>query len=171
MKKVHGIVAVSNDGGMGINNEMPWYLPGDLKYFKETTLESVVIMGRKTAESVGKPLPYRLNIVLSKNKEYKPPEGFMKLSNIEQAINWAPATEQNTAYIIGGAEIFKQYHHLIDRLYLTKIDEDFECDVFFPMNILDNFKMTFYGIMPYEKNKSNPNGYKYGRFIYDKIKE
>jgi len=130
---ISGIAAIGKNRELGANGSIPWHVPEDLKHFKETTLGHPVIMGRKTFESLGikKPLPGRLNIVITRNADYKA-EGAVVVSSVEDAIAEASAHDQQEIFIIGGAEIFKCAMHLIDRLYLTVIDGEFKADTFFP---------------------------------------
>lgn len=115
---------------MGVNNDLPWYIPEDLKYFKETTMGKAMIMGRKTYESIGKPLPGRLNIVLTRNETFQA-EGVVVVHTLDEAIEKA-REYADEVMVIGGAEIFKMSLDIADRLYITEIHETFEGDTFFP---------------------------------------
>ncbi|MBI2050869.1 MAG: dihydrofolate reductase [Parcubacteria group bacterium] len=130
---ISAIAAIGKNRELGANGTIPWHVPEDLKHFKQTTLGHPVIMGRKTFESLGihKPLPGRLNIVITRNPDYKA-EGALVVSSVEDAIEEASKHDQQEIFIIGGAEIFKLAMHLINRLYLTVIDGNFEADTFFP---------------------------------------
>ena len=130
---ISAIAAIGKNRELGFRGKLPWHVPEDLKHFKETTLGRPVIMGRKTFESLGikKPLPGRLNIVITRNPDYAA-EGALVVSSIEDAIAEARKHDQEEIFIIGGAEIFKLAMHLIDRLYLTVIGGEFEADTFFP---------------------------------------
>lgn len=116
------IVAIDRNGLMGLNNELPWHLPNDLKYFKEKTLNKPIIMGRKTYESIGKALPKRKNIVLSNNPlaHYNDAIG---ITHIDDAIKIATLEEDEECFIIGGNSIFELAlkNDLVDRIYLTII--------------------------------------------------
>lgn len=127
------IVAVSENNAIGINNELPWRLPEDLKFFKRTTIGKPVIMGRKTYESLGKPLPGRLNIVLTKNKDTDIPEGVVICHTIQEAITIAEKENTDEIFIIGGGKIFEQAMHDADRLYVTRVHTNIgNADAFFP---------------------------------------
>ena len=115
--------------GIGIGNRLPWKLPEDLAHFKRTTTGHAIIMGRKTFESIGRPLPGRRNIVVSRNPAWQV-EGVLTASTPEQACVLAQHEEQ--AFIIGGAELFAQTSALAERMIVTEIDAEFECDTFFP---------------------------------------
>ncbi len=124
------IVAVSENGVIGLNGIMPWHLPKDLQYFKKITLNHTVIMGRLTFESIGKPLPNRKNIVLSNT--LKPLEGILIAKNWEEAIQLAQNDEK--VFIIGGQQTFEQalQFKLVNSIYRTLIHHSFEGDTFFP---------------------------------------
>lgn len=124
------MVAHDPNGVMGVNNDLPWHIPEDLKYFKETTMGKAMVMGRKTYESIGRPLPGRLNIVITRNAEYQA-DGVEVVQTLEEAIQMAReyATE---VMVIGGAEIFKLTMEIADRLYITEVHETYDGDTFFP---------------------------------------
>lgn len=121
------IVATSINGVIGCNNKLIWYLPTDLKKFKEITSGHPVIMGRKTYESIGKPLKNRRNIIISRNKNYKV-DGCEVVFSLEDAIKLT----NNNCFIIGGGEIYNQSIGIADKIYLTIINKEFEGDVKFP---------------------------------------
>lgn len=123
------IVAHDKNRVIGYENQMPWHLPGDLKYFKETTMGKPMIMGRKTFESIGKPLPGRRNIVITRNKDYAQ-EGIEVATSFEEALKLAGEVEE--VMIIGGAQIFQMALPIADRLYITHIDYEFKGDTYFP---------------------------------------
>lgn len=123
------IVAHDKNRVIGYENTMPWHLPGDLKYFKETTMAKPMIMGRKTFESIGRPLPGRRNIVITRNKDYQH-EGIEVVSSLEEALKLADEAEE--IMIIGGEQIFKLALPIADRLYVTLIDHEFQGDTYFP---------------------------------------
>ena len=122
------IVAADLNNGIGKNNQLLCHLPADLKFFKATTLGHPLIMGRKTFESIGKPLPGRRNMVISRNVNLKI-EGAEVFTSVEQAMKQC---HDEKVFIIGGAEIFKQSFHLADEIFRTLINHSFEADVFFP---------------------------------------
>jgi len=123
------IAAVSDNGIIGVDNKMPWYIPDDLKRFKRLTTDNVVIMGRKTYESIGQPLPNRLNIVISRNKDLVI-EGCLVVDSITKAIK--KAGNDKDIFIIGGGEIYKRAIDFADRIHLTKIHIEVEGDTTFP---------------------------------------
>lgn len=123
------IAAVADNYALGKNNQLIWNLPADLKRFKKITSHHHVIMGRKTFESLGKPLPNRTTIIISRKKNYKA-EGCVVVNSLKEALQ--AAKEDNNPYILGGAEIYKQAMEFADKLDITFIHHDFEADVFFP---------------------------------------
>ncbi|MFF3100099.1 dihydrofolate reductase [Viridibacillus arvi] len=124
------IVAHDENNVIGLNNAMPWHLPGDLAYFKRTTMGKPMIMGRKTFESIGKPLPGRTNIVITRDEEYAR-EGIVIVHSLEEALALAEK-ESEEIMIIGGEQIFRMTLPMADRLYVTKIEKQYEGDTFFP---------------------------------------
>ena len=127
------IVAASENNAIGINNELPWRLPEDLKFFKRTTMGKPVIMGRKTYESLGRPLPGRLNVVISSSANLQLPEGTVQASSISEAIAVAESEKQEEVFIIGGGKIFADSIHLADRLYITRVHTTISnADTLFP---------------------------------------
>ena len=125
------IVAVANNNVIGKDNDIPWYLPADLKYFKKTTLGHHIIMGRNCYESIGKPLPKRTNVILTRDPFYIS-SSCLVAHSIEEGLSLAHENEEVEAFIIGGGEIYKQSIQYWDKLYLTKVDLDVAGDVFFP---------------------------------------
>jgi dihydrofolate reductase len=123
------IVAVSRNNVIGKDNSLPWTLPADLKHFRETTTGHAVIMGRKTFESIGRPLPKRRNIVITRQADYAP-GGVEVMSSLEAAL--AATAKDEEAFVIGGGEIFRQALPQANRVYLTRIETDIEGDAFFP---------------------------------------
>lgn len=125
------IVAVAKNGVIGKDNKLIWHMPKDLKFFKETTNGHVIIMGRNTLESLPFLLPNRTHWVVTRNKNYVPPyEGVRVFHSAEEVMQ--AAAELDHAYIIGGAQVYKQFINLADELLVTEIDQDFEGDVSFP---------------------------------------
>ncbi len=127
--KLSLIAAVSRNNVIGKDNKMPWNLPADLQFFKTTTLGKPIIMGRKTWESLGRILPGRRHIVVTRNKDYTA-EGVEIVHSTDAALKQASNVDE--AVIIGGAHLYEEMLPLTDRLYLTEIDAEFEGDTFFP---------------------------------------
>ncbi|KOR79280.1 dihydrofolate reductase [Bacillus sp. FJAT-21352] len=124
------IVAMDQNRVIGKNNKLPWHLPSDLQYFKKVTMGHPIVMGRKTFESIGRVLPGRENVIVTRNQEFKA-EGCVVLHDIAQIKMFADNHEEEV-FVIGGAEIFKEILPFTDRLYITEIHETFEGDTFFP---------------------------------------
>lgn len=137
---INCIVAVEKGQGIGFNGSMPWpRLPGDMRWFKDKTIDQIIIMGRKTWDSIGsKSLPNRINLVLSKNKI----EGCNLCSDdpdrlLDYCKMFYPYKE---IYIIGGSAVYQHYLDIIERFYVTEIDADYQCDTFFDLNyVKENF--------------------------------
>ncbi len=125
------IVAAAENNSIGKNNQLLWHLPNDLKFFKNTTWGMPVIMGRKTFESVNKPLPGRFNIVITRQSDWKA-EGVIVASDLQDALKKAAETNCKEAFIIGGGEIYNQAFDLANKIYLTRVHQNIEGDTFFP---------------------------------------
>jgi dihydrofolate reductase len=123
------IVAMSSNRVIGVNNTLPWHLSDDLKHFKSLTTGHTIIMGRKTYESIGRPLPNRRNIVISRNSNtfY---EGVEVVHNLEDAFSIS--TNDKEVFVIGGSNIYEQALSFVDQLYITEIKKSFIGDAFFP---------------------------------------
>jgi len=130
--KISQIVACSENDCIGVNNDLPWHLPNDLKYFKKRTTNHCIIMGRKTFESIGKALPNRENIILTRNTDYAQ-EGCRVFHGLDEAIHYCESKAFDEVFFIGGAEIFKTSLGFCDTLYLTRVHTEIEeCSVSFP---------------------------------------
>ncbi|MEQ8517433.1 MAG: dihydrofolate reductase [Cytophagales bacterium] len=163
--KVSMIVAASENNVIGKNNELVWHMPADFRYFKEKTKGHIIIMGRKTFESLGKPLKYRTNIIVSKRDNYKP-EGTEVFDSIEKALKWASIQGDDEVFIIGGASIYKQSLSIADRIYLTRIHGIFEGDTYFPE------PGERWQLISSKKNSSDEkNPYDYTFLVYEKIRD
>ncbi|WP_276359861.1 dihydrofolate reductase [Daejeonella sp. H1SJ63] len=127
--KINLIVAVDENNGIGKDNQLPWHLPADLKHFKNLTSGHSILMGRKTFDSIGKALPNRRNIVISRQSELHY-QGIELCNSLEEAIKLCK--NEDEIFIIGGAQIFDQALPLSDILYLTIIHHNFDADTFFP---------------------------------------
>ncbi len=172
------IVAVAENNVIGKNNALPWHLPADMKYFRDTTMGHCVIMGRKNYDSIPlkyRPLEGRTNIVVTRQKDFKA-EGCIVANSLEEAIGEAKKKNESELFIIGGADIFKQSIDTADKIYYTKIYHSFEGDVYFPaidlpteasvQAGLNRWKLTMKTDMqPDEKNK-----FPFSFCVYEKIK-
>lgn len=161
------IVAMNKDRIIGLNNDLPWTLSDDLKYFKQTTLNSTVVMGRKTYESIGKPLPNRNNIILSRNTN-------LKIENVEvynSVLSILKRSYENTnenIYIIGGAKVYKEFLPYVNKLYITMINEDINGDTKFP-EFENKFKQVTSSDLKTEIDKKNNKELTYTFTIWEKI--
>lgn len=124
------VVAMGKNREIGKENQLLWHLPKDLKHFKEMTSNHPIIMGRKTYESIGKPLPNRTNIVISRKNDWFE-EGILIVGSIKEAIKFAKKIDENI-FIIGGGNIYEQTIDLADKLEITLVDATLEADTFFP---------------------------------------
>lgn len=161
------IAAIGKNNELGKGNDLLWRLPADQKFFRETTKGHTVIMGRKTFESLGRPLPNRRNIVITRDKNYLR-HGVDVVHSLDEAINRVrtPLTQNEEIFIIGGAEIYKQAMEQADRLYVTHIDtEDKDADVFFPEIVLVAWKE----ISHEEHKPDEKNIFPYTFSIYEKF--
>jgi len=129
------IAAVANNGVIGNGNAIPWHLPGDFAHFKRLTMGKPLIMGRRTFESIGRPLPGRTNIVVSRQQGYQP-DGVIVISDLMAALDHAQeiarADRANEVMIGGGSEIYRQAMPFADRMYITQVDLEPEGDAYFP---------------------------------------
>ena len=167
--KVSLIVAVSQNGVIGKDNDLIWHLPKDMKFFKDTTLGHHVIMGRKNFESIPhkySPLANRTNVVITRQSNYKA-EGCIVVESIEKALKIAEENGDQEPFIIGGGQIYKiaLENKLVDKVYLTKIHHSFDGDTFFPeldsewqesgrIDCLVDDKHAYnYSFLTFEKNK------------------
>ena len=132
--RVSLIVARADNGVIGIDNKLPWHLPGDLKYFKRVTMGKPVVMGRKTFESIGRPLPGRTNVVLTRNHDWSA-LGVRVVSNLRDGLKLACTQAEldgvDEVMLIGGASIYQESMALVDRMYVTQVHVSPEGDAFF----------------------------------------
>ena len=134
------LVAMAKNRVIGRDNTLPWRLSADLKRFKQLTLGHTLVMGRKTYESIGRPLPGRRMVVITRQPGFRP-EGVQVVHSLEEALAAAPADEQEL-FIGGGAEIYRQAMPLTDRLYLTVIEREVEGDAYFPELDLSRWQLV-----------------------------
>ncbi len=137
--RINFVVATNRVGTIGVDGRLPWHLPADLKHFKKLTLNAPIVMGRKTFESIGRPLPQRQNIVLTRDPSFRA-EGVEIVHDKPAALKAARAAPQ--LFVIGGAEIYRLFLDDVDRIYLTRVDSDLKGDTFFPLEWLERFKVT-----------------------------
>ncbi|MEH7236478.1 dihydrofolate reductase [Bacillus sp. JJ1562] len=156
------LLAMDKKQLIGKDNDLPWRLPADLAYFKRVTMGHPIIMGRKTYDSIGRPLPGRENIIVTRDTSYKA-EGCKVIHSIDEIVKMNDETDQEL-FVIGGAEIFKEILPYSDRLYITEIEEVFEGDTYFP-----EFDKAEWKVISKEKGiKDEKNPYEYTFFVYEK---
>lgn len=137
------IAAVGKNGVIGVNNKLPWHIPEDMAFFKKVTKDTTVIMGRKTFETLGKPLPNRKNIVLTRDENWTY-EGVTVIHSLVDSISFRGPD----IFVIGGAEVYELMMPMVDEVWLTEIDQEFEGDTFFPH--YSNGTFNHPDFMPYE---------------------
>jgi len=136
-----GIVAVSKNYAIGKGGKLPWHYPSDLKFFKETTTGNAVVMGANTWRSIGRPLPNRLNIVLSRTGTVDIPSPVIKLSSKHEVVSLAQYFDRDV-FIIGGAQTFSEFADVIEKWIVTYVPEDIVGDAFIHENFLEGFELN-----------------------------
>lgn len=164
------IVAIGREREIGVGNTIPWDLPEDRKRFKEITEGHTVIMGRKTYESIiealGKPLPQRKNIIVTSDQDFQALPGCIVVHSVEEAL--ATAGQNEKVFIIGGATIYEQTLHLVEKLYLTQVEGTYpEADTFFPKFDKDEWRL----VQEIPANPSIPNATDYRFLVYERKKQ
>ena len=150
---ISAIVATANNRVIGKDNDIPWYLPADLKYFKRVTLNHHIIMGRKCFQSIGRPLPKRTNVIITRNP-YFIASSCIVVNSLEEALSVAENNGETEVFIIGGGQIYELAMPYIDRLYLTEVDLEVDGTVYFPEINLEEWELTTTeSHLPDEKNK------------------
>ncbi len=139
MTTISLIVATANNGVIGINNTLPWHLPEDLKRFRALTTGHHIVMGRKTYESLGRLLPNRVTVIVTRNKSYKV-EGALIAHSLQEAVKLCKNDDE--VFIIGGAELYKEGLKVAQQLYVTEVDLDVQGDAFFPEFDLQDWQET-----------------------------
>jgi dihydrofolate reductase len=155
------VVATDNHSGIGIRNTLPWHLPEDLAHFKRTTSGHPIIMGRKTFDSIGRPLPNRRNIVVTRNATWQH-DNVDVASSLEAAI---ALVGTQAAFIIGGAQIYQEALPLVNRIIITRIDYSFDCDAHFPA-----IDPAIWTEVAKETHHSEKNGWDYAFVTLEKVK-
>jgi len=154
--KISMVVAMDAKGVIGRDNGLPWHLPADLQHFKRTTMGKPILMGRKTHESIGRPLPGRTNIVITRDSGYQA-DGCVVVHSIDAALE--AAGDQDEIMVIGGAEFYRQVLPRTDTIYLTRINESFDGDTRFPdLNAADWREVER---SDHEADSKNPHDYSF----------
>lgn len=158
------IVARARNGVIGRHNQLPWHLPEDLAFFKRTTLGAPVIMGRKTHESIGRPLPGRRNLVVTRDPK-RVFAGCETVSNLAHALELCASASVPQAFLIGGAQLYAEGLNYADQLIITEIDKDFDGDAFFPKPD----PLVWKQISQSQHHSLPPNDFAYAFVIYERI--
>lgn len=156
--QLSAIVAMAENRTIGKQNRLPWHLPADLRHFKKLTTGHPILMGRKTYESIGKPLPNRTNIILTRNPTYLAP-GCEIVTTLDEAMQTAKHHHATEVFVIGGAEIYRQLLPQINHLYLTIVHEQIAGDAFFPL--LDSTAWREVSRERHEADHENPHAYSF----------
>lgn len=161
--KISCIVAVAHDNVIGKDNDIPWYLPADLKYFKKVTTGHHILMGRKCYASIGKPLPNRTNIIVTRDPFFIS-SNCLVAHSIQEGMEKAYDNKEEELFVIGGGTIYEQTMDMWDRLYITKVDVAAEGDIYFPEVNMDEWKLV-----SEEAHKADEkNEYDYTFYTYDR---
>ena len=168
--KIAIVVAMSTNRVIGRDNKLPWHIPGDLKFFKRTTMGKPVVMGRKTFESIGKPLPGRDNIVITRQRDWRA-EGVRVVHDIQDALklarDLAETAGADEVAIIGGAEIYREILEQVDRLYVTQVQAWIEGDAIFPEVDWEEWQET----SREDFDAEDPNPFDYSIIVYDRLRQ
>lgn len=160
------IAAVAKNGVIGKENDLVWKIPTDFKRFKALTSDNYILMGRKTFESLGKPLPNRTHLVITRNPDYQVPEGHHVFKSVEDAFIYCNKLGIEKLYVIGGGEIYKQTMPLADELVITEVDAEPEGDTYFPEIDPNIWKIVSKESHPADEK----NQYPFSFVDYEKIK-
>lgn len=160
------IVAMARNRVIGCKGSLPWHLPADLEYFRSKTTGHIVVMGRKTFESIGKPLPKRINVILSRRSDFVA-NGCVVFCSIKEALKYAEIIGEKEVFIVGGEDIYKQTLSLATKLYITLIDKDFVGNSFFPGIDLTEWRQLEY--LSFKADSKNP--FEFSFFVYGKNKK
>ena len=155
------VFAMDRKGAIGYENKLPWHLPSDLKFFKRVTMGHPIVMGRKTYTSIGKPLPGRENIVITRDPDFAP-EGVKVVHSPEEAARLYPDQE---VFVIGGSEIFRVFLPLADRMIVTHIDYEFPADTYFPAFSREDWKE----VSREAGTTDEKNAYPHTFVVYDRV--
>lgn len=158
--RVSFVVAMSRSKLIGREGGLPWRLSRDLKHFRQLTWGKPIIMGRKTHESLGRPLPGRTNIVLTHQADYQA-EGCLVVHSVDEALDQARSTGTDEAMIIGGAEVYREFLTRCDAIYLTLVEGEFEGDVFFPLDPLNSPDWRIAREERWPADEANPHDARY----------
>jgi dihydrofolate reductase len=165
--KISLIAALAKNNVIGKENDLIWRLPVDFKRFKSITSGHYILMGRKTFESLGNPLPNRTHLIVTRNINYPAPEGHYVFQTVEEAFIFASKLQIDTLYVIGGGEIYNQTINLADELLLTEVDVSPEGDTYFPEFSKEEWRETFREFHP----KDEKHQYSFSFVNYERIQK
>ncbi len=151
------VAAVSENGVIGINNRLPWRLHDDMVHFRKLTMGHYILMGRNTYESIGRPLPGRVNIVLTSRKTFHP-EGVLVKNSLEDAFHYAETNDQNEIFIIGGNYLYRESLPYAGKLYYTKVLDNIEGDTYFPALNWEEWKTL--SVIEYSGGEKNDHSFR-----------
>ena len=157
------IVAISHHRVIGSNNTLPWHMPADMRYFRKTTHGHPIIMGRKTFTSIGKALPGRMNIVISRQAHLSLPPACHLDTSLEQAFQQAEATGAPEAFVIGGGQVYAQALPLVDTLYITEVHTEVQGETYFPAFDKQAWKQVYRE--HHNADRDNPYPYTFVKYI------
>lgn len=155
---IAAIVAMAENRVIGVNNQLPWHLPADLRHFKELTTGHAILMGRKTHQSIGRPLPNRLNLIMSRDSSYKA-DGCITVSTLDEALTEAIKHGHTQLFVIGGAEIYQLLMPQVNQLYLTIVHQNVNGDALFP--VLDQQQWEEVERVRHEPDEKNAIAYSF----------
>ncbi|MCL4147634.1 UNVERIFIED_CONTAM: hypothetical protein GTU68_003337 [Idotea baltica] len=161
---VSAIVAASNNGVIGNDNQLPWHLPADLKYFKRKTLDHHVVMGKNTFFSIGFPLPKRTNIVLTRDPFFVA-DGFYVAHSVYEALEIAYEADEEEVFIIGGAQVYTASMDYLDKIYLTRVDISITGDTYLPEILPEDWKL----VSETKHEPDDKNEFPYAFLTYERI--
>ena len=166
--KVALIVAIDSARGIGKDNDLMWHLPNDMKFFKETTQNQIVVMGRKNYDSIPekyRPLPNRLNVILTRNTDFQAP-GCEVFNSLDECLTFFKNESERTIFIIGGGQIYKMAleSNRIDEMYITFINKEYGADTFFPTFDVSEWKSQ--EIMRHDKDEKHEASFVVKKFIH-----
>ena len=160
---ISAIVATGLNNEIGVDNDLPWHLPADLKFFKETTLKKYVLLGRKSFESIGRPLPGRTNIVITRDKDYYH-SGIIIKHSISDGILYAKENGQDELFVLGGSNIYGQTQEIWDQFYQTKINVEIpHATAFFPKVNYDNWSLAW--SEEHQADEKNKYNYSFNKYV------
>jgi dihydrofolate reductase len=162
--RISAIAAMARNRVIGKDNALPWHLPADLRFFKQTTMGHPVILGRRNYLSLGRPLPGRTNIIVTRNPDFVS-SGCIVVHSFEDALQKAYEKDQTEVFVIGGGEIYSLAMNYLDRIYLTEIDLVVDGDVFFPE--IDPVEWSIVSESPFSADAKNP--YDFVIRVYERI--